>query len=167
MASLSSNVTHMPLSYHEVTALRLPLVTAAGLQAAGIPLEALGTRDGKVQVLSSCFTLSPFAKEILPPSLGGTAGESSIRLSPASAEFVRKVWIASPIKPTVSGGFSVDHFGWRRRRRWWRGRFRFFRLHLVRAFLPRHALRPSASYDYVDDVCIRVGRYYGQTRVSG
>ena len=91
----------MPLSYHEVTALRLPLVTAAGLQAAGIPLEALGTRDGKVQVLSSCFTLSPFAKEILPPSLGETAGESSIRLSPASAEFVRKVRIASPIKPTI------------------------------------------------------------------
>ena len=167
MASLSSNVTHMPLSYHEVTALRLPLVTAAGLQAAGIPLEALGTRDGKVQVLSSCFTLSPFAKEILPPSLGGTAGESSIRLSPASAEFVRKVRIASPIKPTVyvpprfpaasasttSGGGGGGGGGG--------GRFRFFGLHLDHSFLPRYALRPSACYDNVDDACIRGGLHYG------
>ena len=111
MASLSSNVTHMPLSYHEVTALRLPLVTAAGLQAAGIPLEALGTREGKTQVLSSCFTLSPFAREILPPSLGGTAGENAVRLSPASAEFVRKVRLTSPIKPPppeLSGSVRVS-----------------------------------------------------------
>jgi hypothetical protein len=54
-----------------------------------------------MQVLSSCFTFSPFAKEILPPILGQNAVEFLIRLSSAPAEFVRKARIVGPIKPTV------------------------------------------------------------------
>ncbi len=51
---LSQTVRHAVLQYHEVPAARLQIVTTAGLQLAGIPLEALGTREGKKQVISSC-----------------------------------------------------------------------------------------------------------------
>ena len=70
---LSQTVRHSVLQYHEVPAARLQIVTTAGLQLAGIPLEALGTREGKKQVISSCFALSAFAMAVLPPSLGGEA----------------------------------------------------------------------------------------------
>jgi hypothetical protein len=44
-----------------------------------------------MQVLSSCFTFSPFAKEILPPILGENAVEFLIRLSSAPAELCVKL----------------------------------------------------------------------------
>ena len=146
MASLSSNVTHMPLSYHEVTALRLPLVTAAGLQAAGIPLEALGTRDGKIQVFLSFFTLSPFCKG----NLATKSGWNSWRIFDSSQPSISRICSQSSDRQpyqahrlrttTLSGDFSVG-------------------LHLDHTFLPRHALRPSSGNDNVNDVCLR-GRFY-------
>ena len=63
MSHISANVTHQPLPYHEVAASRLLAVTTDGLQAAGIPIEALGLRQGQQHFLKSCFTLSAYARE--------------------------------------------------------------------------------------------------------
>jgi hypothetical protein len=41
---LSQTVRHAVLQYYEVPAARLQIVTTAGLQLAGIPLEALARR---------------------------------------------------------------------------------------------------------------------------
>ena len=84
---ISPNVTHTPLPYHEITASRLPTVTVAGLQAAGIPLEALGARVGTKQVLTACFTFSSFARDNLPPSLGGADMSAELRLTSNSTAF--------------------------------------------------------------------------------
>ncbi len=75
MAAPSSNVTHVQLFYQEVTALRLLLVTAAG-----IPLEALGTREGKTQVLASLFYTFFFCKGDLATKSGWNSGQTLIRL---------------------------------------------------------------------------------------
>ena len=95
MSSISPNVTHQPLPYHEVSAARLPALTFAGLQAAGLPLEALGLRMGQRSFLTSCFTLSSYAQEILPPSLGGENIDES-RLSPPSKRFLAAATAAAP-----------------------------------------------------------------------
>jgi len=88
MASLSPSVVHHPLQYHEIPKSRLAAVTSAGLQAAGIPLEAIGTLEGGKQVISSCFAFSPFARKGLPPSAGGNSEAAELRLSSASATFL-------------------------------------------------------------------------------
>ena len=98
MSPISPNVTHQPLPYHEVSSARLPLVTSLGLQAAGVPLDALGLRDGKKQVLTACFTFSTFAPESMPPSLGGLDVLAEARLSPASVAFLAGVTATSPAK---------------------------------------------------------------------
>ena len=96
MSSISPNVTHQPLPYHEVSAARLPALTFAGLQAAGLPLEALGLRMGQRAFLTSCFTLSSYAQEILPPSLGGENIDAESRLSPPSKRFLAAATAAAP-----------------------------------------------------------------------
>ena len=94
---ISPNVTHTPLPYHEITASRLPTVTVAGLQAAGIPLEALGARVGTKQVLTACFTFSSFARDNLPPSLGGADVSAEQRLTSNSTAFLQAVTDKSPV----------------------------------------------------------------------
>ena len=84
---LSQTVRHSVLQYHEVPAARLQIVTNAGLQLAGIPLEALGSREGKKQVVTSCFALSAFAMTVLPPSLGGEADPLTSEISNDSTAF--------------------------------------------------------------------------------
>ena len=92
MAShLSPNLTHPALPYHEVSALRLHLVTTSGLVAAGIPADALGSRRGKKQVISSCFKFSDFARELMPAFLGGTREGTASRIGPISSDFVSNV----------------------------------------------------------------------------
>ena len=90
MSSISPNVTHLALPYHEVSAARLPALTYAGLQAAGLPLEALGLRMGQRAFLTSCFTLSSYAQEILPPSLGGENIDAESRLSRLLSDFSQR-----------------------------------------------------------------------------
>ena len=97
MAHISPNVTHQPLPYHEVSAARLPSVTSDGLQGAGIPIEALGLRVDRKHVLTSCFTLSAYAREQMPTSLGGTNEVAETRLGPVSTHFLEAVSAASPI----------------------------------------------------------------------
>ena len=97
MAHISPNVMHQPLSYHEVSAARLLSVTSDGLQGAGIPIEALGLRVDRKHVLKSCFTLSAYAREQMPPSLGGTNDVAETRLGPVSTHFLEAVTAASPI----------------------------------------------------------------------
>ena len=104
MSSISPNVTHQPLPYHEVSSARLPLVTSLGLQAAGVPLDALGLRDGKKQVLTACFTFSTFARESMPPSLGGLDVLAEARLSPASVAFLAGVTATSPARRLSPNG---------------------------------------------------------------
>jgi hypothetical protein len=94
---LSPSVTHSPLPYHEVSAARLPLVTTSGLVASGIPAEAMGLRRGKKQVLSSCFSFSDYARELLPVFLGGTASVSASRIGTAPSEFLAVVAASSPV----------------------------------------------------------------------
>jgi hypothetical protein len=53
-----------------------PPCSCGPLQLAGIPLEALGTREGKKQVISSCFALLAFAKDCVP-ALTWRRGRSS------------------------------------------------------------------------------------------
>ena len=106
MSSISPNVTHQPLPYHEVSSARLPLVTSLGLQASGVPLEALGLRDGKKQVLTACFTFLTFARESMPPSLGGLDERAESRLSPASVTFLAGVTASSPAKRFSPNGSS-------------------------------------------------------------
>ncbi len=98
MDSLSPNVTHMPLSCHEVTALplRLPLVTAAGLQAAGIPLQALGTLDGNMQVLSSFLYSFSFCKENLATKFRRNSWRIFDSSQPSIGQICAQVHIASP-----------------------------------------------------------------------
>ena len=84
MSHLSPNVMHQPLPYHEVSASRLQSVTIDGLQAAGIPIEALGLILGSKHVLTSCFQLSAFAREHMPPSLGGINELAESRLGTIS-----------------------------------------------------------------------------------
>ena len=97
MAHISSNVTHQPLPYHEVSAARLLTVTSDGLQGAGIPIEALGLRVDRKHILTSCFTLSAYAREQMPTSLGGTNEVAETRLGPVSTHFLEAVTAASPI----------------------------------------------------------------------
>ena len=104
MSSISPNVTHQPLPYHEVSSARLPWVTSLGLQASGVPLEALGLRDGKKQVLTACFTFSAFARESMPPSLGGLDEQAESCLSPASVTFLAGVTASSPAKRLSPNG---------------------------------------------------------------
>ena len=87
MAHISPNVTHQPFPYHEVSAARLPSVTSDGLQGAGIPIEALGLRVVRKHVLTACFTLSAYAREQMPTSLGGTNEVAESRLGPVSTHF--------------------------------------------------------------------------------
>jgi hypothetical protein len=96
MSFISPNVTHQPLPYHEVSAARLPALTISGLQAAGIPLEALGLRVGRRTFLTSCFTFSSYAQEILPPSLGGENIDAESRLSPPSKKFLAAASATAP-----------------------------------------------------------------------
>ena len=104
MSSISPNVTHKPLLYHEVSAARLPSVTSIGLQAAGIPIEALGLRNGSKQILTSCFTFSSFARESMPPSLGGLDESAEARLGPVSVQFLTGVTGSSPARRTSPNG---------------------------------------------------------------
>ena len=91
----SPHVTHAPMLYHDVSSARIEAFTAAGLQAAGIPLAALGERrDGK-QVLTSCFQLSIFAREGLPIPAGG-AGIMAAALSASTTDFMEKANTVSP-----------------------------------------------------------------------
>ena len=95
---ISQTVKHAALPYHEVPAARLQLVTTSGLQVAGIPLEALGTREGKKQVITSCFSFSTFARGILPTSLGGSSDPTLHEISTVSTDFIRSVESNSPLK---------------------------------------------------------------------
>ena len=95
---LSPSVTHTALQYYEIPASRLQTITMAGLTMAGIPLEAMGTRQGKKQVLTTCFTFSSFAREVLPPSLGGIGDPVHSEISQTSAEFIQRVESKSPLK---------------------------------------------------------------------
>ncbi len=104
MSSISPNVTHQPSLYHEVLAARLPSVTSIGLQAAGIPIEALGLRDGSKQILTSCFTFSGFARESMPPSLGGSDVQAETRLHPASVRFLEGVTSSPPARRLSPNG---------------------------------------------------------------
>ena len=92
----SPGVVHAPLSYHDVPAGRLYAATVAGLQAAGIPLIALGVMRAGKQVISGCFTFSPFATESLPTSLGGSDNSAASSLGPASLHFFREAAAHSP-----------------------------------------------------------------------
>ena len=102
MAHISSNVTHQPLPYHEVSAARLLSVTTVGLPEAGIPIEALGLRVGRKHVLTSCFTLSAYAREQMPPCLGGTNEVAESRLGPVATHSLEDVSSAPPIQHVLS-----------------------------------------------------------------
>ncbi len=91
MAHISSNVTHQPLPYHEISA------TTDGIQVAGIPIEALGLRVGRKHVLKSCFMLSANAREPRPPSLGGAIEVAESRLGPVSTHSLEAASSAPPI----------------------------------------------------------------------
>ena len=92
----SPGVVHAPLPYHDVPAGRLYAATVAGLQAAGIPLIALGVMRSGRQVISGCFSFSPFATESLPTSLGGSDDSAASSLGPASLNFFRESKVHSP-----------------------------------------------------------------------
>ena len=108
MSSISPNVTHQPLPYHKVSAARPPSVTPLGLQAAGVPLEALGLRDDQKQVLTACFTFSTFARKSMPPSLGGLDEQAEARLSPASVAFLAGVTATSRLKDSLQTGLLIS-----------------------------------------------------------
>ncbi len=103
MAHISSNVTHQPLPYHEVSAARLSSVTSDGLPGAGIPIEALGLRVDRKHIFKSCFKLSAYAREQMPTSLGGTNEVAESRLGPVSTPCFEAVTASSSKRGSLAG----------------------------------------------------------------
>ena len=60
------------LKYHSAPRARLVAHTELGLASAGVLGAALGRRDGDLITLTGCIVLAPYAREHLPPDLGGS-----------------------------------------------------------------------------------------------
>ncbi len=94
--SISPNVTHQPLPFHEVVlAESSPALTTVGLQAAGISLEAMGLRVGQRAFLTSCFTLLSYAHGDFASLVGWQKYRESC-LSPPSKQFLVAASAAAP-----------------------------------------------------------------------
>ena len=108
-ATLIATGTRVP--YHTTSRVRLPEVTADALRSAAVRLPAETLRQTGTWYIRGHLNLSPEARQLLPPIMGGSRREVSYGVSAASRGVLLRAAEAGTSRRAVAGTMHLDSMG--------------------------------------------------------